>query len=114
MLLGRLTSIQPFYCLHTGAGDITKKYVNLFLSRLHYVFIFSTEKSQPPEVKELTVGTNSLTLTWDGASLKTSTYLLRYRIIGPGSVWKEVQLQSTYHQYELTGLNPGTNYEVSV
>ena len=86
----------------------------LVLVRLHIVFIFWTEKPQPLEIKELTVGGNSLTLTWDDASPKTRLYLLQYRIIGSGSVWKVIQVPSANHQYELIGLNPDTSYEVGV
>jgi hypothetical protein len=67
----------------------------------------------PPTVTIGTVTTNSAVVTWAPIA-PSSTYVLRYRVVGTG-LWITVNITAApLNTYTLTGLSPYTTYEVQV
>ncbi|ASW75788.1 T9SS C-terminal target domain-containing protein [Chryseobacterium piperi] len=67
----------------------------------------------PPIVTIANVTTNSALVTWAPIA-PSSTYVLRYRVVGT-TIWTDISVPATPgNSYQLTGLSPYTTYEVQV
>ena len=70
---------------------------------------------QPPELMNSGSSDVSATLTWNELSdVQIDSYLIEYRVEIDQPEWRNVTLTPSTTSYNITGLSPGTTYEVRI